>query len=125
MLPAKPAVKPEDEQKSFFSVRFPIDDQGMRKLKSCVFVEDSSRMNFHNDLLHIQPNNENPNCALEGWRKRLNDGTAEFRIVVKAKRQINVNEVLSVNFGRGALSEDFSLDTTPSKKRRPQGYFFI
>ena len=116
MLPARPALTPEEEKKSFFAVRFPANEQGTKQLKDCVFLEPKNSKEVHIDLMYIQSNPVNPNCGLEGWRMRFNDdGSSEFRILVKAKRMINAGDVLSVNFGKGFLSEAFTEDASSTE----------
>lgn len=124
MLPAKPAATFDEQTRSFFAVRFPVDVQGMKKMMNCVFVEDSRKSAYHNELLHLQPS-ENPNCILEGWRMRFNhDETPEFRVVVKAKRIIKAEEILTVKFNKGFLSDESCLDISSPRKRRFQGFLF-
>ena len=128
MLPARPALTPEEEKKSFFAIRFPADEQGKKQLKDCFFVDPKNIKEFHIDLKYVQSNSVNPNCGLEGWRMRFNNnGTTEFRILVKAKRMINPGEVLSVNFGKGFLSEAFteaasSTEDASTGTKRPSTY---
>ena len=117
MFPAVPVDSKKEKtyitQRSFW-LRFPTKEgHGRRILIRCIFADlVFGERHLHGSLRHLQVNTVDPNCVLEGWLKdENNNGTCDYRVVLKAKRKIESNELLSVKLDE-CMSTD-AINSTP------------
>ena len=106
-----------------FLVRFPSNIIGRQKALHYVMLLPGryTTRYYHEDLRFLQNNPYDPNCILEGWLASRNDDQSEnFKVVVKSKRVIKADEILSVDFGDTFRTEDLVLEKSSTPKKTPK-----